>query len=187
MSGIRECCNLILEEIGRALAAVEEPQAEGLVQAILSAEKVFVVGVGRVLLTLQALVKRLNHLGVPAWYVGAVTEPAITGRDLLIVGSGSGESVVPVAIARVAKKHGARVAHIGSNPQSSLAPLTDLFVRVPVQTKLNLPGELASRQLLSSLFEQCLLVLGDAVCLRLAELRGIPAGADAWGQHANLE
>lgn len=190
MSGIRECCNLILEEIGRALAAVEEPQAEGLVQAILSAEKVFVVGVGRVLLSLQALVKRLNHLGIPAWHVGAVNEPAITARDLLIVGSGSGESVVPVAIARVAKQHGARVAHIGSNPQSSLAPLTDVFVRVPVPTKLNLPGELASRQLLSSLFEQCLLVLGDAVCLRLAELKGLAAGSaggTGWGQHANLE
>jgi 6-phospho-3-hexuloisomerase len=62
-----------------------------------------------------------------------------------------------------------------------------VFVRVPVQTKLNLPGELASRQLLSSLFEQCLLVLGDAVCLRLAELKGLAAGSAGWGKHANLE
>ena len=90
---------IILNELGAALAGVREEDAERLTAAIMGAEQVFVVGVGRVLLMLQAFAKRLNHLGVRANFVGAIDEPAITENDLLLVGSGSGNSAVPVAIA----------------------------------------------------------------------------------------
>jgi 6-phospho-3-hexuloisomerase len=187
VSTFRESCQLVLGELAQALGAVEEAQIEVLVQAILAADKVFAVGVGRVLLSLQAVVKRLNHLGIRAWYVGEINEPAITGRDLLIVASGSGESVVPLSIARVARRHGARIAHIGSNPKSSMAPLADLFVRLPVRTRLELPGEIPSRQIMTSLFEQGLLLLGDVLAMLLAERRGIQDVGGLWQLHANLE
>lgn len=181
-----DCYRLILNEIQRALEAVDPDQVEALLEALQAAEKVFVIGVGRTMLSLQAFAKRLNHLGIPTYCVGDVNEPAITARDLLIVGSGSGESIVPVAIARKARQYGARVAHIGSNPHSSLAPLADIFVRIPVKTKLSLPDELLSEQIMSSLFEQSLYLLGDAIALLLAHRRGLDL-ADLWGYHANLE
>ena len=177
---------LVLSELDTALSRVDAAQADALADEILSAEKVFLVGVGRVLLSLQAFCKRLNHLGIPAYFVGEINEPALTDRDLLIVGSGSGESLVPVAISKKAKSLGARVAHIGSNPESSLAPITDLFVRIPVQTKFNYPGELTSEQIMSSLFEQALLLLGDCVCLMIARRRSLDIKA-LWQHHANLE
>ena len=180
-------CRLILGELEQALGAVDESQVEMLVAAILQAEKVFAVGLGRVFLSLQAMVKRLNHLGVRAWCVGEINEPAITEKDLLIVGSGTGESAVPLAIARAARRYSARVAHIGSNPASSLAPLTDIFVRVPVQTRLSLPGETPSRQIMTSLFEQCLLLIGDAIALTIAERKGLSDMKSLWRFHANLE
>lgn len=180
-------CRLILGELGQALSAVDESQVEKLVDAILQAEKVFAVGLGRVFLSLQAMVKRLNHLGIRAWCVGEINEPAITERDLLIVGSGTGESAVPLAIARAAKRYTARVAHIGSNPSSSLSPFTDIFVRVPVQTRLSLPGETPSRQIMTSLFEQCLLIIGDAIALTIAERKGLSDMKSLWHFHANLE
>jgi len=180
-------CRLILGELGQALSAVDESQVEKLVDAILQAEKVFAVGLGRVFLSLQAMVKRLNHLGIRAWCVGEINEPAITERDLLIVGSGTGESAVPLAIARAAKRYTARVAHIGSNPSSSLSPFTDIFVRVPVQTRLSLPGETPSRQIMTSLFEQCLLIIGDAIALIIAERKGLSDMKSLWHFHANLE
>jgi 6-phospho-3-hexuloisomerase len=65
-------CGLILAELEQALRAVDESQVERLVAAILQAEKVFAVGLGRVLLSMQAMVKRLNHLGVRAWCVGEI-------------------------------------------------------------------------------------------------------------------
>jgi 6-phospho-3-hexuloisomerase len=119
--------------------------------------------------------------------VGAINEPAITERDLLIVGSGSGESAVPVAIARAAKRYAASVAHIGSNPSGAIAPFTDIFVRVPVQTRLGLTGETPSRQIMTSLFEQCILLIGDAIALSIAERKGISDIASLWRFHANLE
>lgn len=182
-----ETCDTILGEIGTALAAVDETQVQDLLAALLDAEQVFVIGVGRVMLSLQAWAKRLNHLGVPTHCVGDINEPAITEHDLLIVGSGSGESAVPVAIAGLARKHGARVAHIGSNPDSSLAPITDVFVRIPVRTKLGLPGEIRSRQIMSSLFEQSLYLFGDAVAMLLARRKGLADMKRLWRFHANLE
>ena len=186
-SSFRSNYELILGEIEKALSQIEPTQIDGLVDAILSAEKVFVVGVGRVLLSLQAIVKRLNHIGVQAWFVGEINEPAITKDDLLIVGSGSGESVVPVAIAKVAKLNGARLAYIGSNQRSSIALLADLLVRVPVRTKLSLPDEIPSQQIMSSLFEQSLLILGDAVALSITQRKGISDIGVFWKRHANLE
>ncbi|MBI3945968.1 MAG: SIS domain-containing protein [Armatimonadetes bacterium] len=186
MGDFQESCELILSEVRSALAAVDPAQVEALIEALTSVDQVFVIGVGRVMLSVQAFAKRLCHLGIRAHVVGDITEPAITERDLLVVGSGSGESVVPVAIARVAHRHGARIAHIGSNPESTLAPLTSVFVRVPVQTKLSLRGEIASQQIMSSLFEQALYLLGDAVCLTLARRRNLEPKA-LWRFHANLE
>jgi 6-phospho-3-hexuloisomerase len=176
----------VLDEIERALAAVDPADVDALVEALLAAEKVFAVGVGRVMISLQAFAKRLNHLGIATYCVGDVNEPAITGRDLLLVGSGSGESAVPVVIAQIAKEHGARIAHVGSNPHSSLAPITDVFVRIPVRTKLNLPDELGSKQIMSSLFEQCLYLLGDTVSLMIARQQELDL-AILWQYHANLE
>ena len=177
---------LILDEIHQAMEMVDPEQVDTLAEALLSADKVFVIGVGRVMVSLQAFAKRLNHLGITTSCVGDINEPALTSKDLLIVGSGSGESVVPVSIARIADRHGACIAHIGSNPQSSLAPITDIFVRIPARTKLALPNEIQSQQIMSSLFEQSLYLLGDAVALLIARRQHLDLKS-LWQHHANLE
>jgi 6-phospho-3-hexuloisomerase len=78
------------------------------------------------------------------------------------------------------------VAHIGSNPHSSLAPMADLFVRIPVRTRLALGDELPSEQIMTSLFEQALYILGDAVALMIVSRRGLNIH-ELWRYHANLE
>ena len=178
--------DLILGELTRALGAVDPAQAAAAVDALCGAHRVFVIGAGRVMLCVQAFAKRLNHLGIPASCVGAIDEPAITGSDILVAASGSGESIVPAAIARKAKSFGARVLYIGSNMGSTIAGLADLGVRIPCRTKLGLPGEIPSEQPMTSLFEQALLLLCDALCLQIMARRGIDP-ADAWRSHANLE
>lgn len=178
--------DLVLTECRQALGAVDPEAVHRLVEAVLSADRVFFIGVGRVMLALQAMAKRLGHLGIQTCYVGQITEPAITERDLLVIGSGSGESLVPVAIARKAKSLGARIAHIGSNAESSLKPITDVFVRIPVQTKLGMKDEIASRQPMTSLFEQSLFLLGDALSLMIIRRRNLDVKT-LWRCHANLE
>ena len=90
----------------------------------MNAEKVFFVGVGRVMLALECIAKRYAHLGIHAVVVGEITEPAITPKDVLVVGSGSGETLFPLGIARKAHSIGAKVVHIGSNPKSSMTAKT---------------------------------------------------------------
>ena len=186
MQSYNDSYKLILAEVENACSKVEQEQVEQLVSAILSSRKVFLVGVGRVMLSLMAFCKRLNHLGISAHCVGDINEPAITSDDLLIVGSGSGETAFVVAIAKIAKKYGARVAHIGSNPQSTIALITDVFVRIPVSTKLNLQGEIQSQQIMSSLFEQSLYVVCDSVCYMICKRNNIEIKS-LWEFHANLE
>lgn len=108
-----QCIEQILSECQQALKAIDSQQTQQLLDAIVEAKQVFFIGVGRVLLSLEAVAKRLAHLGVDTHVVGEITEPAITPDDLLIVGSGSGESLVPVAIAQKAVSLGARVAYVG--------------------------------------------------------------------------
>ena len=177
---------LITEELAVTLGQIEEAEVERLLDAIQKAEKVFFVGVGRVLLSLEATAKRLAHLGIKTYVVGQITEPAITEKDLLIVGSGSGESAFPLIIAKKAKSLNAAVAHIGSNPNSSMKENTDIFVRIPVSTKLNLPNEVPSVQPMTSLFEQSLLLLGDTLALMIIREKNIDMKS-LWQYHANLE
>ena len=75
-------------------------------------------------------------------------------------GSGSGTTLFPASIARKAYQIGAKV-HIGSNQNSELKDFVCLMVRIPVRTKYYLQDEIDSRQPMTSLFEQTILLLGD--------------------------
>ncbi len=177
---------LVADEIKQALGQVDNTQIDLLIENIKTAEKVFFIGVGRVLLSLEAIAKRLAHLGIKTYVVGQITEPAITDKDLLIVGSGSGESAIPLIIAEKAKKYNAKVAHIGANPESSMKKFSDVFVRIPVATKMDLADEIPSIQPMTSLFEQSLLLLGDTIALMLIKEQDINMKS-LWQYHANLE
>ncbi len=179
-------CKLIVEELNKALGQVDNAQVATLIDSIKAAEKVFFVGVGRVLLSLEAIAKRLAHLGIKTYIVGQITEPAITDKDLLIVGSGSGETAFPLIIAKKAKQYNAKVVHIGANPESSMKEFSDAFVRIPVATKIGRPDEVPSIQPMTSLFEQSLLLLGDTVALMLIKEKNIDMKS-LWQYHANLE
>ncbi len=176
----------VLTEIEKALGATDQELVEKFVEAILEAEQVYFVGVGRVLLSLQAMCKRFAHLGIKTHYVGEITEPAITEKDLLVVGSGSGGSLFPLGIAKKAHGIGAKIIHIGSNPNSEMKDLCEFMVRIPVRTKNYLEDEIDSVQPMTSLFEQSLLLFGDIVAKMIVDERKIDM-KNLWRYHANLE
>ena len=186
MKDYKSNIDVVLNELGASLGAVDTESVERLMDLVLNARSVFFVGVGRVLLSLQAIAKRWAHIGLETHIVGEITEPAITPRDILIVASGSGESLVPVAIAKRAKELGAKVVYIGSNVQSTVASMAEVMVRIPVCTKLGLADEISSVQPMTSLFEQTLLLYGDSLAAIMIDRQGIVL-KDLWHQHANLE
>lgn len=60
----RNTYTTVLKELDTALGSVDPSAVEALADAVLDADQVFFVGVGRVLLSLQAIAKRLAHLGI---------------------------------------------------------------------------------------------------------------------------
>lgn len=73
-----------------------------------------------------------------------------------------------------------------TDPDSPLAAAAATVVHVPAATKYRKPGEAATIQPLSSLFDQVCHIVFDAVCLRLAMLRDVDNAA-ARAAHANTE
>ena len=182
----KEISDLVLEELHTSLDSIKEEQVEELINIVLGARKVFFIGVGRVMLALQCMAKRWNHLGIECHLVGEITEPAITPDDVLIVGSGSGTTLFPAGIAQKAHAIGAKVVHIGSNPNSPLKDIVCLMVRIPVRTKYYLEDEIDSRQPMTSLFEQTLMLLGDVVAKMIIDRKELDMKG-LWQYHANLE
>ena len=54
----------VLDELQTTLGSIDPVQLERLADEIMKADQVFFVGVGRVLLALQCVCKRLAHLGI---------------------------------------------------------------------------------------------------------------------------
>lgn len=177
---------LVLDEVAQALNRIDEADVAALAEAAMAAHRVFFVGVGRVKLALEAAAKRWSHLGIDCVVVGQITEPALTDADLLIVGSSSGETFVPIRVAEKARSIGARVIQIGSRPDSTLRAHVDHVVRIPVSTRGDSPAAIASSQPMTTLFEQALFLLGDIVALHIIEERHLDL-TELWQFHANLE
>ncbi|MGO5116307.1 6-phospho-3-hexuloisomerase [Candidatus Avoscillospira sp. LCP25S3_F1] len=183
----QETSGAVLDELQRTLQSIDPASLERLCREILSADQVFFVGVGRVLLSLQSVCKRLAHLGIKTHYVGEITEPAITKNDLLIVGSGSGASLFPLGIAKKARTTvDCKIVHIGSNPNSEMKDICDFMVRIPVRTKFYLEDEIDSCQPMTSLFEQTLLLVGDILAKMIIKEQKLDMKS-LWQYHANLE
>lgn len=176
---------IIAEEISRGVSDLDQQEIETLADAILTASKVFVYGAGRSGYMMQALAMRLGHVGLDVWVVGETTTPAIGPGDLLVVGSGSGQTRITLAMVEAAKAREARCACITAHPDSPVGRACDIVLTIPTPvTKVD--TDRPSRQPPGSLFEQCLLVVGDALVMHLM-LRLGTTETDLRARHTKLE
>lgn len=163
---------IVPEEIHTVMARVDEKQVEAMIKAIHESEAVFVTGAGRSLLMMKAFAMRLVHLGMTVHVVGETTTPAIAPGNLLIAGSGSGQTRTTEAIVQAAKERNARIGVLTAHLESPIASLADLVVEIPTPLTVSPETVRESLQPPGSLFEQCLLVLGDTIILMLKERLG---------------
>jgi 6-phospho-3-hexuloisomerase len=177
---------LVSAEIVDVLDQVKDEEVDSLVQEIITAEKIFLIAVGRVFLSLQCLAKRLAHFGFDVNVVGSIVEKPISRRDVLLVASGSGESMFPLSIVRIAKTYGARVAMITSAESSTIKKMADTVLHLPCPTKVDLTVGAKSSQPMSTLFDQCVHIFGDVLCLVLQD-KTEQSGEELFKNHANLE
>lgn len=176
----------ILAEIEGVLASVDDGAVESLAKVLLDAERVFVTGEGRSGFMAKAFAMRLMHLGLTVHVIGETTTPAVTAATTVVAVSGSGTTAGTVRVAEQAAGAGAEVHAVTTAPESPLAELAATTLVIPAATKYRRPGEAASVQPLSSLFDQATHIALDVVALRLAGLLSVD-NEQARKAHANTE
>ncbi len=168
----RDYSQLVAREICDALSRTDDQQVETLLDMIEEAENIFVGGAGRSLMMMQAFAMRLMHIGFSSHVVGETTTPAVVADDLLIAGSGSGQTRMTLTLVEAAAARGARTAVITGHPDSPLGEMADHCVHIHAPVVF-VNSERPTGQPPGTLFEQCLLAQCDAMILQLMHRLGI--------------
>ena len=146
---------------------------------------VFLYGAGRSGFISRCFAQRLMHLGIKTCYVSDAITYKYSAEDLLILISGSGETITPLAIANEARKIGGKIVLVTSNPYSNIARISDLIIQIEGKTK---DRALIEETLApyTSLFDISTLVVLDAIGGVLMKILGV-SEADIDKRHASIE
>ena len=69
-------------ELSATLEKIDEAQVQVLVDAVMSAQRIYFAGAGRSLLALRCVAMRFMHVNFEVYIVGDTTTPAFTDKDL---------------------------------------------------------------------------------------------------------
>ena len=89
----------IIKELNRSVDLISNDEAEKLVNGILESKKIFVAGAGRSGFMAKSFAMRMMHMGIDAYVIGETVTPNFEKDDILIIGSGSGETKGLVSMA----------------------------------------------------------------------------------------
>jgi 6-phospho-3-hexuloisomerase len=176
----------IVKELKQTADVIHDDEVEKLANLILRSKKVFVAGAGRSGLMVKAFAMRLMQMGMDAYVVGETVTPNLEKEDLLIIGSGSGETKSLVPVAEKAKSLGGSVAVITIFPESTIGKISDVAVKLPGASKDQANSSYKTIQPMGALYEQTLLLYCDAVILKMMQKQELDTNT-MFGRHANLE
>ena len=178
---VKSAMRSIIEHVHKTIEELDDKQIDNMVEIILKAEKIFLVGSGRSGMAVKAFAMRLSQLGLRVYVVGETITPAMSENDLLIAVSGSGETSSVCNAARITKSIGARVLAVTSYPDSTLGRVADDIVVVKGRTKIDvernhlrsqLEGKHTTLTPLGTLFEDTVMIFFDGIIVRLMQEMG---------------
>ena len=172
MVNVKKNTEMILEELTINLEKVDGEQLNDFVSAIPAAKKIFLAGAGRSGLAIRGFANRMMHLGFDVSMVGEITTTSAHEGDLLIIGSGSGETQSLVAMSEKAKKNGVKIALNTINPESTIGQMADVKFVLPGASPKVEDEELVGKsvQPMGSSYEQLSFLVYDAMIMALMEL-----------------
>jgi 6-phospho-3-hexuloisomerase len=176
----------VIEEINKTVNSIPDEASEALLNQIMQSNKIFVAGAGRSGLMGKAFVMRMMHMGLDAYVVGETVTANLEKGDLLIIGTGSGETKTLIPIVEKAKSLGGIVAAVTISQDSTIGKLADIVIQLPGSPKEQHESISQSIQPMGSLFEQTMLLFYDALILRYMTQKGL-SSSQMYGKHANLE
>jgi len=119
---MQDALRYILKEMEQALEGIDPKAMDASIEAITSAKKIFIYGVGRSGLVGQAFAVRLVQLGFDVHFVGDMTTPIVDTKDLVFIVSNTGETTSAVQTANIVRRVGSTVISVTGNPELKAGP-----------------------------------------------------------------
>lgn len=183
---IKEYLSQIINELNLNKELLDNQELNTLITYIENANHIFLSAKGRSGLMISAFANRLLHLGKSVSLVGEISSPHSKANDLLIIGSGSGETDSLVSLAKKAKKSGLYIILLTMNRSCTISEYADHIVYIPGLSKNNNEAKVTSIQPMGSSFEQLLELTLDAVVLKMMSNNCITSD-DMLKLHADFE
>ena len=174
-----ECKNVfsILNELMENAKEIQNEDVLKVEDLIMNAKRIFVGGAGR---------SGFAARGFQVYFVGEPTTPSIQEGDLLIVGSGSGNTASLVSNAKTAKAQGAKVATVTMFPENKIGSMADAAIRIPGVTEKCAGQGKGSVQSSGSSFEELTWITYDAIVMDLMRITK-QGDKELFARHANME
>ncbi|MCD8351355.1 MAG: 6-phospho-3-hexuloisomerase [Planctomycetaceae bacterium] len=186
--GLKTGLDIILHELGMLYDQVDDADMARFTSRMADAAgTLFVAGAGRSGLLLRCFAMRMMHMGRAVHMVGDITTPAARPGDLLLIGSGSGETAGLAAMATKAKGLGLTVLLITTSRDSTIGRLADDCLVLPAPTpKASGAATATSVQPMGNLFEQAMFLFCEAMVMQMMQTGGLTS-EKMFERHANLE
>ncbi len=185
----------VMQEISQVLYSITDQDVDKLISLICDVlkrptGKVCGFGAGRMGYGLRAFMMRLNHLGIPAYFIGDTFIPPLDENDIFIVTSGSGETRSVLKYLEIAKEKGVRTLVITGNGESTMAKLADYSIVFKSSNgglnSADNENKINSIQPMTSLNEQSMFIFFDIISVMLIRTIGIKK-EDEKKFHFNVE
>ena len=156
----------ILNQMSELLNDIDDNTVNHFINMIVNSRSIFLVGAGRSGLVAKAFAIRLVHLGFPTFVIGETITIPVKKNDLIILISGSGETIPVTMTAEIGRRLGAKIISITANPDSHIARFADLPIILKPDKK---NSKLAP---LGTLFEASAWIFLDGIIAELMERKG---------------
>jgi len=176
----------ILKELQECLSRGSTVEFTTICQYIDRAEKIFVAGMGRTGYVMRGFAMRLAQAGYEVYWIGDTNTTAARKGDLLIIGSGSGETETLRGYTKKAKELQIPIVVFTTCRESALYADATVPVVIHADAKFKDGIEKQSVQPMGSLFEETLFITLEALVLQLMGERGI-SEKELRKRHANFE
>ena len=179
----RESVEYIQKKIRDILEKISEEDVNKVKNLFFQCNRIFVYGAGRSGLVAKAFAIRLVHLGFQTFVIGETISAPVTKGDLVIIVSGSGETIPAVMTAEIAHKIGAKVVSITGKKRSEIAKYADVTLFISSSCDEEERKKYAP---LGTLFEASVWVLLDGLIADLMDSKN-ETEEDMRSRHATLQ
>ncbi len=156
----------IHRKIKDILDRVSKDNIEKVKSLFFASNRIFVYGAGRSGLVAKAFAIRLVHLGFQTFVIGETITAPVQKGDLVVIVSGSGETIPAVMTAEIVRDIGAKVVSITGKKKSDIAKFADITLFVSAACN---DAERKRYAPLGTLFEASVWILLDGIIADLLD------------------